>query len=161
MKNLTGLMLVIAAAIVASAGETAKPPRAVSGVVTAIERVQVPNGVGRVRVTVRVKDKGAGESVVSFDEWETLWRQGDRCRVGQAVDLEVYPDSELGLSSGREEPADSGQASAKKDGECGAEKAEHCPAHRTPENDRQARPRRGICEPSPGGRCRPAQVERR
>jgi len=158
MKNLFAGMLVIAVSIAAWAGEPALPQDAVSGVVTAIQHVQPPNGVGRVRVTIFLDDGAdGGGSIVSFDEWDTLWARGDRYRVGQKLVLQVYPASKLGLTSESRQSERHGQQSGTAREDCLLKEAQPCRARPGPQesppswrvrrcdanNSRSCAPRRG------------------
>src|SRR5512135_3651216 len=90
-RRLPALRCLVVVAVLVMAASGADPqmsPRRVSGVVSAVERLQMANGVGRVRITVRVAERSGGERVISFDEWEVLWFRGDRYRLGQPVALE-------------------------------------------------------------------------
>jgi hypothetical protein len=73
------------------------------GTVTRIERAHTSNGGAAIvlvsfRVDQAVRGCIAGETIVTR-EWAGLWVKNDRYRVGQQSFFQLYPPSDLGLTS--------------------------------------------------------------
>lgn len=97
-------VILVAGLIAAGAREPLASTVVVEGMVTSIRHLAPPGAAGRVRITLQLRSgpKGAASGrLLAFDEWDTLWKHGDRYRVGQPVVLELYRDSQLGLTSSK------------------------------------------------------------
>lgn len=84
----------------AQASPAQSPPRvSFAGTIVGVERVDEP-ALPRVRIVVRLTAPAiAAGQVASFEEWDGLWTNRGRYRVGQSVALTLYPTSALGLTS--------------------------------------------------------------
>jgi hypothetical protein len=108
---LTMLLAVLAPLVMAQSPTAGSDANALSnsaeiifrGTVTRIERAHTPNGeTAIVLVTFRVDQSVRGciaDETIVVREWAGLWVKNDRYRVGQQSLLQLYPESNLGLTS--------------------------------------------------------------
>jgi len=124
----SGVVLAVLSAAMASPGPKARAqelavprqaPIAFRGTVEKLEytKAMSPDLDAFVRVTFRVTKAARGThdgDLLTIDQWAGLWRQGQRYRIGQVLDVELYAPSTLALASAV--PADAAMPSAPSSG---------------------------------------------